>query len=266
VKRAERLQDLGDEMRKSGDHAAVARELIRKVRDLRGRRLGHPHTPDAPVLPDGTRRAYILDSVRHPAEVHLLRGLYQTAFTLLGVVCDDEEERIKRLTGKFQNLGKEGAIRFMERDRKAQEPHGQRVEQAFHLSDYFLDNSASRRQRDGKENPEWSLVEHISRFVKIVTHQEIVRPTIAETAMYAAFGAKLRSACLSRQVGAALVDLGKATSSRVEPTRHRDREVAFTARGSSRSRMMGVARTTASSNSVATRASRTRSWRRSSEL
>src|SRR5262249_38581290 len=159
-----------------------------------------------PVMPDGARRAYILDSVRHPAEVHLLRDLYKAAFALLGVVCDDEEERVRRLTVKFRNLGNAGAVDFMERDRKAKEPHGQRVEHAFHLADYFLDNSAHRHKKDGKDNSAWDLPEQISRFIKIVTRVEIVRPTTAEAAMYAAFGAKLRSACLSRQVGAALVD------------------------------------------------------------
>ena len=39
-----------------------------------------------------------------------------------------------------------------------------------------------------------------------MTAAEVVRPTIAETAMHDAFGAAMQSACLSRQVGAALLD------------------------------------------------------------
>ena len=41
---------------------------------------------------------------------------------------------------------------------------------------------------------------------KLVTHADVARPTSAETAMHAAAGAAMSSACLSRQVGAALVD------------------------------------------------------------
>jgi deoxycytidylate deaminase len=40
----------------------------------------------------------------------------------------------------------------------------------------------------------------------LVTHAAVARPTTAETAMHAAAGAGMQSACLSRQVGAALVD------------------------------------------------------------
>lgn len=204
--RAERLQDLGDLMRKSGDVAAVARELIKLIRETRASKV--PPVPDAGglVMPDGKLRAYILDSVRHPAEVYLLRNVYQSAFALIGVVCD-EEERISRLTKKFFQGGQLAVKSLMARDRKAKEKHGQRVDDAFHLSDYFLDNSAANVLKDEiTPNPSWDVPDQLSRLIKIVTHKEIVRPSIAETAMYAASGAMLRSACLSRQVGAALVD------------------------------------------------------------
>lgn len=203
---AQRLQDLGDQMRlESGDNAAVAKSLVQKIRTTRAAKLGQELKSGDAAVPDGTRRAYILDSVRHPAEVFLLRNLYQTAFAMIGVVSD-EESRIDRLTKKFENAGEAAARAFMQRDRKATESHGQRVEEAFHLSDYFLDNSAPRWKRDKKPNPDWTLPDQLSRFIKIVAYSEIVRPDIAETAMYAAAGAQRRSACLSRQVGAALVD------------------------------------------------------------
>jgi hypothetical protein len=68
-----RYQDLGDQMRSSGDHAIVARNLIDAIRLTRASRLGIKSPGEDPVRPDGTRRAYILDSIRHPAEVELLR-------------------------------------------------------------------------------------------------------------------------------------------------------------------------------------------------
>lgn len=202
------LQNLGDEMRAAGDHAAVANALIRRIRSERATRqkVGELEK-DVPIVPDGTRRAFILDSIRHPMEVHLLRSVYRTAFTLIGVVCD-EDKRTDRLVDKLANAGKVKAKELMARDAKAPEKHGQRVADAFHLADVFLDNSADRflDAKGQRPNPAWDVPDQLSRLVKIITHSEIVRPRPEETAMHAAFGAQVRSACLSRQVGAALID------------------------------------------------------------
>ena len=207
----ERLQDTGDEMRaeqkSSGksDHAAIAVGLVQRIRAVRAKRIGVEVQAGQPVKPDGKPRAYILDSLRHPAEVKLLRHIYKEAFILLGVVCE-EEKRIARITGKYRDGGRDAAVEFMQRDADAQEKHGQHVGDTFHLSDYFLDNTADRTKEE-KPNPEWNVAENLSRLVKIVTHSELVRPTVAEAAMHHAYSAKMQSACLSRQVGAAVVDI-----------------------------------------------------------
>lgn len=91
------FQDLGDRMRSAGDHAIVARELIQQIRLTRAQRLGIQNPGKEVVRPDGTRRAYILDSIRHPAEVDLLRHIYQGSFVLVGVVCDTKI-RLQRIT------------------------------------------------------------------------------------------------------------------------------------------------------------------------
>jgi deoxycytidylate deaminase len=198
------LQDLGDSLREGGDHAAVARALILRVRQLRARKRGI-ELGDGAVEPDGTRRAYILDSIRHPAEVELLRNVYQSAFILVGIVCD-EDVRLQRINRKYSDAGDKNARAFMQRDAKATEKYGQRVSDAFHLADIFLDNSTDRYKAGGEENEHWIIPDALRRLVKIITHAEVVRPTLAETAMNAAHGAQMRSACLSRQVGAALID------------------------------------------------------------
>jgi deoxycytidylate deaminase len=202
---ARALQDLGDSMRAGGDHAAVARALILRIRALRATKLGIADYGDKAVEPDGKRRAYILDSIRHPAEVELLRNVYQSAFVLIGIVCD-EDVRVQRIHDKYRDGGEKNAREFMERDSKAKPKHGQRVSDAFHLADIFLDNSANRLTSTGDENEDWEIPEQLRRLLKIVSHSEVVRPTPAETAMHAAHGAQIRSACLSRQVGAALID------------------------------------------------------------
>ncbi|WNZ64012.1 anti-phage dCTP deaminase [Myxococcus sp. MxC21-1] len=209
-----KMQDLGDAMR-IHDHAAVARALIAAISAGRARSQGK-ESGTALVKPDGKRRAYIVDALRHPTEVHLLRSLYRNSFALVGVVCQ-EDTRIERLRGKFpKNAGDEDIRNFMERDEKDPDPdkkHGQRVSDAFHLADYFIDNSEERYQKkeegqERQENPEWNVPDQLLRLVRIVNHSRVERPTISETAMHAAYGSQMRSACLSRQVGAALVDRG----------------------------------------------------------
>lgn len=199
------LQDIGDAMRATGDHAAVARALIRQIRSLRASKTNQVVDDNRAISPDGAHRAYILDSIRHPAEVQLLSHIYQDAFVLIGVVCDDNirEDRLK--DRKYRDAGVDAITKFMRRDAKSDSKHGQRVADAFHLAHFFLDNTEDR-EVDGSPNPEWRLVEQLTRLKKILTHHEVVRPDFTETAMFAAQGAQLRSACLSRQVGASIVD------------------------------------------------------------
>ena len=201
------LQDLGDEMRGAGDFAAVAKALITRIMIVRAHKQGIKDLDKGAVIPDGKRRAFILDSIRHPMEVHLLRSVYRNAFALIGVVCD-EQKRVARLVKKLDNAGEHKAQELMQRDAKAPQKHGQRVADAFHLADIFLDNSADRflDTKNTKANPDWDVADQLARLVKIITHSAIVRPEPEETAMNVAFGAQVRSACLSRQVGASIID------------------------------------------------------------
>lgn len=196
------LQDMGDAMRsRTSDNALVARELIARIRLTRASMMNVE--PEGAVCPDGRLRGYVLDSVRHPAEVELLRAIYGNAFVLVGVVCD-EEQRQGRLVTKYRGAGIRDAQEFMKRDAKASQKYGQRVADAFHLADFFLDNTATPTLKSGGPNPNWTLIEELVRLKKLLTHSEVVRPIASETAMHAAHSAALRSACLSRQVGAAL--------------------------------------------------------------
>jgi deoxycytidylate deaminase len=201
------LQDLGNSLREtSSDAAAVARRIVLAIRADRARQTGVTPSGAVPVQPDGKRRAWIVDSLRHPEEVELLRHIYQDAFVLIGVVCD-ESIRIRRLLDKYPDDGSQGKIQaFMSRDADESDKFGQKVADTFHLSDYFVNNS-ELREKEGFPNQYWDVPDQLGRLVRILTHADVVRPTIHETAMHAAYGAQLRSACLSRQVGAALVDV-----------------------------------------------------------
>ena len=197
----EELQRMGDKMREK-DHAAVAKALVGKIQKARTEAI----TPSAegPAAPDGKKRAYILDSLKHPAEIHLLRHVYGAAFTVIGIVVADEETRIKRIAEKLKldARDKEPIIQeLLDRDRDSGTKHGQLVAETFHLADYFLDNTADRQ-----EHKNYKIPDQLSRLIKIITHEDVMRPTVDETAMYLASAASLESACLSRQVGACLVN------------------------------------------------------------
>lgn len=205
------MQDVGDKIRAHHkDNAAIAVGLIDLIRNTRASKQASEIVPGEAVQPDGKRRAYILDSLRHPHEAMLLRRVYQEAFCLVGVFCH-EDERLSRMSGgKYIDAGRKDIELFMERDENAPEAHGQRVADAFHLADYFVDNTAARlkpgEHGEPRENAAWDVPEQLGRLLRILTHSAVVRPRSAETGMFHAYGAMMRSSCLSRQVGASLLD------------------------------------------------------------
>ncbi len=203
------LQNLGDQMRERGV-AEVAKAAMREIAKRRAEATGQDYVPGETVVPDSQPRVYLIDSIRHPAEIHLLRRTYGNAFGLIGVVCE-EGERKRRILSKyflFAEHGKPETIDavndFMNRDSDdSEKKHGQHVTEAFFEADFFLDNSQDDPGGSGQ-----LLDTELERFVNIVAHHRVERPTIEETAMHHAHSARVRSACLSRQVGAALVDAG----------------------------------------------------------
>ncbi|MBF0332279.1 MAG: hypothetical protein HQL40_01365 [Alphaproteobacteria bacterium] len=210
MRKARALQDSGDDMRRSAqDGAAVALRMIGEIRKQRASKTRSRVSPGQAVEPDGRNRAYILDSLRNPAEVALLRHVYQDAFCLIGVVCR-EATRDDRLREKYSDASADEIRQFKERDKKSDDKLGQQVSDTFHLSDYFVDNSVPRLLpgpgKVEKPNPEWSIPDQVERLIDLLVHNRIVTPRPAETGMFHAWGAAMRSACLSRQVGAALMD------------------------------------------------------------
>lgn len=206
----EEMQGLGDKMREK-DHAAVAVAIVNKIKELRAAEQ-HQASPLAGdvVPPDGKPRVYVIDSLKNPAEAELLRLVYRDAFALIAVVCEPQvrEQRVKQhyfLKSEWNKPETIDAVRkFIKRDGKDENlssGQGQRVTDTFHLADFFLENSG-----DNDDDLPLIVNEQVGRLVDLITRNRIVRPTLDETAMHAASSAQRRSACLSRQVGASLVD------------------------------------------------------------
>jgi deoxycytidylate deaminase len=209
------MQERGDKLRLK-DHAAIAASLVTKIAEARARAQGTIFSRDAPVEPDGAPRAYVIDSLKHPAEVKLLRRLYGDAFVLIGVVCSPPVLETRLADAMFTGVERhrppnlEKLREFIKRDADDHDrQHGQHVTDAFHEADFFVDNTPvipPPSTGDLKDAADERLIGEFSRLLSIILHDRIRRPSIDESAMHSAYSAQLQSSCLSRQVGAALVD------------------------------------------------------------
>jgi deoxycytidylate deaminase len=201
--RAVLFQDAGDNIRE-GDEARLAAMISSRIKRERASLKEVPHIHD--VKDSKPPNVYIIDSLKHPTEVELLRGIYREAFCLIGVVCEEETRRRRLSEEKCRRATAEQVKNFMLRDENEELAHGQKVTDTFHLADFFVDNTPARSTPDGAPNPEWIVNEKLGRLIDILSGTKIIRPEASETGMFHAKGAQLKSSCLSRQVGAAIMD------------------------------------------------------------
>jgi cytidine deaminase len=195
--RFKRHMDAGTAIRtklKRGD--ALALLTIGKIRDERQERTGSASQPIQ-------RGAYIIRSLKHPAEVSTLRNVYGRAFFLMGAYTSRDHRRSKLASiiaaSKFLSRpedANEAAEHLIWRDEEETgNKYGQRLRDTFPLADVFVnarDRSTLRRD--------------IQRFLELVFGYQFHTPTPDEHAMSHARVAALRSADLSRQVGAVITD------------------------------------------------------------
>lgn len=203
----EKLIDAGNELRKNHGHAVLVRRAIQKITlerealqggDVRQAKLFDEDEVDPDVvMPTVSKRyCHILDSIKHIDELRLLRSVYGDMLHVVGVYSPIEM-RVDRL--EQRKAPGDEIHRLIDRDSGEEVKNGQRVEDTFPLSDFFLRvDSATDSQRKSR----------VRRFLDLMLGTRIVTPTVHERAMYAAFSASRNSACLSRQVGAAITSEG----------------------------------------------------------
>ena len=138
------------------------------------------------------RIAYLIDQVKRPEEIALLRTLYRNLFFMVGVtrIYGRRAEALES-----EHVRKEEVPGLMEIDRLEGGKDGQQLDKTLHLADYFFRNDVTTS--DDKKRK-------LNRFLDLVHGDKSVTPTDQENGMYAAYCAGLRSACLSRQVGASI--------------------------------------------------------------
>ena len=146
--------------------------------------------------------AFIIDSIKRPQEVDFYRRLYGDFFTLIGVF-GSREARVQDLAKRISaspNAEKDRSSRAQAEDLIAIDEletgtkYGQNVGDTFWRSDFFIRGDRQAHIQD-----------EIQRFIRILFDAPDVSPKRDEMFMYLAKAMSMRSADLSRQVGAVIV-------------------------------------------------------------
>lgn len=182
-----------------------------KTLQLRGNRLREEFGADAvaglaltqviePYLEENqawnARVAFIIDSLKHPHEVGFLRDVFGSAFRCVGVVASDavRKDRLRNrkhfTDDEFAQLSRIDADEGLNR-------LGQKSVKTIIEADYFIANDHTTRA---------PLAAETQRFLRLVFGVGVETPRRNEYGMNLAARAAMRSGCLSRQVGAAILD------------------------------------------------------------
>ncbi len=184
-KRVSDLMDAGNKARAdSGDNSILA---LGAASEIFARRTKGPDKSPR----ESPKTAYIIDSLKRPEEVAKLRLIYPFGFVLVGIHADEERRRSHLAADR--GMTHENASDLIRRDgEESKVKNGQRVNKTFHMADFFVRISHSLDQ----------LRCDVKRMVSLWFGNPFITPTFDEHAMFMAFGAALRSADMSRQVGA----------------------------------------------------------------
>lgn len=180
-------------MRNEIENGVLAQLAINEIHKLRAKTIPKELATE-PKSHVPLRIAYLIDQIKHPDEITLLRTVYRNLFHVVGVVST-QSKRQERL---IEHMSLSEASTVMERDRRQEEESGQQLDKALQVADYFI--------RNDKRNIE-AIRKQIERFFNLLHGSNGITPTKHEYGMYVAHAAGLRSACLSRQVGAAISDV-----------------------------------------------------------
>ena len=191
TQRVDSYQNAGNQLRAKRS-SYLADRVIEKINGLRRECGGVLNQESAPDIPVQARLAYIVDSLKNPAEVSRLRQIYGDLFWHVSVFAPDSV-REKRL---IDSSIEETAVRhIMKRDEQEGTKTGQQVSKTAHLADYFVRNNT-----DVVDNAKPS----VRRFLDTIFGTKLYTPTHDESGMMKAASAAVKSACMSRQVGAAI--------------------------------------------------------------
>lgn len=154
-------------------------------------------------------QCYIINSLKHPEEIRTLKDIYKDKFVLISAFRD-KESRISNLCQMIAKSNhvtnndsfRNNAIELIEID--AERPNtslGQSLTKTFHRGDFFI-----------RLDDDFSV--DLERFFELFFGHPFVTPTRDEFFMFEAKSNSLRSADLSRQVGAVITNANNDIISR----------------------------------------------------
>lgn len=193
IDRINKFQNAGNKLRLKFGPSYLADKAIEQIALERDQRGGYAEINGRRVVrPE--KRAYFIDSLKHPAELKRLRQVYGDILWVVTVFATDET-RLKRLIDL--GMPEDVARHAMKRDYDEELNSGQKVSKIAHQANYFIRNNS-----DLKNN----LIPLVDRFLEVVMGVKLHTPDQYERGMLEASAVAVRSACLSRQVGAAVYD------------------------------------------------------------
>ena len=189
----EAYMDAGNALRERVRDDALAMFAVIAMRVARNAEFGEPRESPANGV------AFILDSLKHHAEVETLRRLYGPAFIAVGVYTP-YRQRLEAVRKRLRETAGHGnpdaydrdAQRLIEKDFDEQnKPFGQHVSDAFALADVVV--STARGETTS-----------VTRFIELLFGDWTHTPTRDESGMTHAQIAAYQSSSMARQVGAAI--------------------------------------------------------------
>lgn len=191
AKQIESMQDVGNELRHINGSDYLAKLSVERIAEWRVKKQGYQGEGNGLGAALPKRWVHIVNEVKHPEEVRMLRDVYGDLFWLVAVLAD--KESLKRGLVGAQVTEVEAAA-IIRRDENEAAPDGQKVRDTVQLADYFV-----RNDPDHKDKLEGKALS----FLDLIFNIRVATPTADEAGMSKAFSAAANSACLSRQVGAA---------------------------------------------------------------
>ena len=195
-----KLQQWGNNLRGENGFDFLGKQIIRSIAAYRRDNEGFEKVAGASVpSPKALRVAHIVRSLKHEAELDLLKAVYGDMLIVIGITGPYQ----KRLNNFSPEAKPRDIALLVEKefdllttiDQDEGIKNGQRVRKVFHKATLFLINDES------------SIKDEIRRFLELLFDICVHSPKIDERMMYEAYSSSLQSTCLSRQVGAAISDL-----------------------------------------------------------
>lgn len=190
--RIAQYQTAGNELRRAKGAHYLADRVIEKIAFARQKNDGFVTTNDGTAVPLAKRSAYLIDSLKNPAEVRRLKQIYGDLFWLVTVFAPHKVRERRLCYGGLDDLM---ARAVMKRDQEEEDESGQKVSRTAHLGDYFIRNHTDTRV---------AIEKSVDRFLEVVFSTALHTPTFEEQGMMKAAAAAIQSACMSRQVGASI--------------------------------------------------------------